>query len=80
VIGIVHGAAKQLPDLLDFLANRYPDLKVRHSHLTKDNFETTTMGQYYEEVRLPSSFILNTLYSRIGFPLHANCFHFAHNR
>ncbi|CAG0912436.1 unnamed protein product [Notodromas monacha] len=52
VIGVVHGAGKQLPDLFDLLANRYPDLKVRHSYLTKDgNFEQTTLGQYYEEVK-----------------------------
>jgi hypothetical protein len=51
VIGIVKGAARKLPDLLDYFASRYPDLKVRHSYLTKDgNFETTSLGQYYEEV------------------------------
>uniref|UniRef100_A0A1B6CHY5 Round spermatid basic protein 1-like protein n=1 Tax=Clastoptera arizonana TaxID=38151 RepID=A0A1B6CHY5_9HEMI len=50
VMGIVHDAAKYLPDLLDYMANHYPSLTVKNGILGRSSdIETTTMAQYKEQ-------------------------------
>lgn len=51
VMGIVHNAAAYLPDLLDHMAEMYPDLTVKAGVLGNlKEIETCTMHQYYEQV------------------------------
>jgi hypothetical protein len=51
VMGIVHEAASYLPDLLDYMADRYPSLTVKNGVLGRNNdIETTTMSKYRELV------------------------------
>lgn len=50
-MGIVHDAAKYLPDLLDYMAEHYPTLTVKNGVLGRSSdIETTTMAQYKEQV------------------------------
>ena len=51
VIGIIHDAARYLPDLLDHMAENYSNLTVKAGVIGKNNdIETCTMLQYYEQV------------------------------
>uniref|UniRef100_A0A8D8Y6D6 Round spermatid basic protein 1-like protein n=1 Tax=Cacopsylla melanoneura TaxID=428564 RepID=A0A8D8Y6D6_9HEMI len=51
VMGIVHNAASYLPDLLDYMAEYYPNLTVKNAVLGKSSdIETTTFGEYREQV------------------------------
>ncbi|KAI5727003.1 hypothetical protein M8J76_012563 [Diaphorina citri] len=51
VMGIVHNAATYLPDLLDYMAEHYPNLTVKNAVLGKNSdIETTTFGEYREQV------------------------------
>ncbi|XP_014220713.1 uncharacterized protein LOC106648372 [Trichogramma pretiosum] len=51
VMGIVHNSASYMPDLLDHMAELYPNLVVKNAVLGKKNdVETTTMQKYQEHV------------------------------
>ncbi|KAL1130243.1 hypothetical protein AAG570_013181 [Ranatra chinensis] len=51
VMGIVHNSAKYLPDLLDYMADHYPNLTVKNGVLGRSSdIETTTMALYREQV------------------------------
>ncbi|KAL3290268.1 hypothetical protein HHI36_023618 [Cryptolaemus montrouzieri] len=51
VIAIVHGSAKYLPDILQYMADRYPNLTVHNGLLSKSSdIETTTLSAYNENV------------------------------
>ena len=50
-MGIVHNSAAYMPDLLDYMADLYPQLTVKNGILGhKSDIETTTMQQYKENV------------------------------
>ncbi|XP_045482904.1 lysine-specific demethylase RSBN1L [Harmonia axyridis] len=52
VIAIVHGSAKYLPDILQYMADRYPSLTVHNGLLSKSSdIETTTLSVYNENVK-----------------------------
>lgn len=52
VMAIVHGAASYLPDLLEYMAENYPKLKVKSGLLSSSSdLETTTLSAYNENVR-----------------------------
>lgn len=52
VMGVVHDAAKYLPDLLDYMAEENPSLVVKSGVLGRQSdIETTTMSAYCEQVR-----------------------------
>lgn len=50
VMGIIHGAAKSLPDLIEYFAQNYPDMTVKQGVLGKSDIDTTTMIKYAESV------------------------------
>lgn len=51
VMGIVHNAASYLPDLLDYMADTYPNLTVKNGILGRSSdIETTTMLSYKDQV------------------------------
>ncbi|XP_013116877.2 uncharacterized protein LOC106094224 [Stomoxys calcitrans] len=51
VMGIVHDAARYLPDLLQHMAENYSTLTVKAGVLGRNSdIETCTMAQYYEQV------------------------------
>lgn len=51
VMAIVHGAAGYLPDLLDYMATKYPNLTVKNGLLSRSSdLETTTLAGYRESV------------------------------
>ncbi|KAK2710881.1 lysine-specific demethylase RSBN1L-like [Artemia franciscana] len=51
VMGIVHDAARYLPDLLDYMADNYPLLTVQNGAIGKtSDVETCTMASYREQV------------------------------
>lgn len=51
VMGIVHDAAKYIPDLLDHMADNYSNLTVKAGVLGRNSdIETSTLHQYYEQV------------------------------
>ena len=53
VMGIVHDAARYLPDLLEHMAENYSTLTVKAGVLGRNSdIETCTMAQYYEQVML----------------------------
>lgn len=52
VIGIIHDAARYMPDLLDHMAENYSNLTVKAGVIGKNNdIETLSMLQYYENVK-----------------------------
>lgn len=52
VMAIVHGAASYLPDLLEYMAEKYPNLTVKSGLLSRSSdLETTTLSAYNENVR-----------------------------
>uniref|UniRef100_T1HC80 Uncharacterized protein n=1 Tax=Rhodnius prolixus TaxID=13249 RepID=T1HC80_RHOPR len=51
VMGIVHSSASYLPDLLEYMADQYPNLTVKNGILGRgSDIETTTMNQYRNQV------------------------------
>lgn len=51
VMGVVHDAARYLPDLLEHMAENYSNLTVKAGVLGRNNdIETCTMMQYYDQV------------------------------
>lgn len=50
-MGIVHSSASYLPDLLEYMADQYPNLTVKNGILGRgSDIETTTMNQYRNQV------------------------------
>ncbi|XP_066248638.1 uncharacterized protein [Euwallacea similis] len=51
VIAVIHGAATYLPDILEYMAETYPNLTVKNGLLSKSSdIETTTLSSYYGNV------------------------------
>ncbi|CAH8480959.1 unnamed protein product [Heterobilharzia americana] len=66
-IGVVHGAARRMPELLSYLSSVYPNLNVSTNPLEQKNAtETLTLAQYVKNVHKTYA---NGIY-RFG-PLHA---------
>ncbi|CAL8322897.1 unnamed protein product [Lota lota] len=51
VMGIVHGAASYLPDFLDYFSSKFPSAPVKMEILGKKDIETTTMANFYSQVK-----------------------------
>ncbi|KAM3587913.1 uncharacterized protein V6R79_016932 [Siganus canaliculatus] len=51
VMGIVHGEANYLPDFLDYFSNKFPSAPVKMEILGKKDIETTTMANFYSQVK-----------------------------
>uniref|UniRef100_A0A3Q0SSH7 Round spermatid basic protein 1 like n=1 Tax=Amphilophus citrinellus TaxID=61819 RepID=A0A3Q0SSH7_AMPCI len=51
VMGIVHGAANYLPDFLDYFSTKFPSAPVKMEILGKKDIETTTMANFYSQVK-----------------------------
>ncbi|XP_032445314.1 lysine-specific demethylase RSBN1L-like [Xiphophorus hellerii] len=51
VMGIVHGEAKNLPDFLDYFSTKFPSAPVKMEILGKKDIETTTMANFYSQVK-----------------------------
>ncbi|XP_061570691.1 lysine-specific demethylase RSBN1L-like isoform X2 [Cololabis saira] len=51
VMGIVHGEGKHLPDFLDYFSTKFPSAPVKMEILGKKDIETTTMANYYSQVK-----------------------------
>lgn len=52
VMGIIHGAASYLPDFLDYFSYKFPNSPVKMEVLGKKDIETTTMANFYSQVRM----------------------------
>ena len=65
-MGIVHNSAKYMPDLLDHMAESYPNLTVKNGVMGRNSdIETTTMANYRDQVKLPAKaliILLNNIY------------------
>ncbi|XP_054480827.1 lysine-specific demethylase RSBN1L-like [Anoplopoma fimbria] len=51
VMGIVHGEAGYLPDFLDYFSTKFPSAPVKIEILGKKDIETTTMANFYSQVK-----------------------------
>ncbi|XP_047431593.1 lysine-specific demethylase RSBN1L-like [Mugil cephalus] len=51
VMGIVHGEAEYLPDFLDYFSSKFPSAPVKMEILGKKDIETTTMANFYSQVK-----------------------------
>ncbi|CAL8242452.1 unnamed protein product, partial [Merluccius merluccius] len=51
VMGIVHGAASYLPDFLEYFSSKFPSAPVKMEILGKKDIETTTMANFYSQVK-----------------------------
>uniref|UniRef100_UPI0037E7C6C1 lysine-specific demethylase RSBN1L-like n=1 Tax=Semicossyphus pulcher TaxID=241346 RepID=UPI0037E7C6C1 len=51
VMGIIHGAASYLPDFLDYFSYKFPTAPVKMEVLGKKDIETTTMVNFYSQVK-----------------------------
>ena len=52
-MSIVHNAARYMPDLLDHMAENYPNLTVKNGVLGRNSdIESTQMVNYKEQVEL----------------------------
>ncbi|KFO37575.1 Round spermatid basic protein 1-like protein [Fukomys damarensis] len=51
VMGIVHGAATYLPDLLDYFSFNFPNSPVKMEIMGKKDIETTTMSNFHAQVK-----------------------------
>ncbi|XP_039891171.1 lysine-specific demethylase RSBN1L-like [Simochromis diagramma] len=51
VMGIVHGEAKYLPDFLDYFSTKFPSAPVKMEIIGKKDIETTTMANFYSQVK-----------------------------
>jgi lysine-specific demethylase 9 len=57
-MGIVHNSAKYMPDLLDHMAESYPNLTVKNGVMGRNSdIETTTMANYRDQVKLTAKAI-----------------------
>uniref|UniRef100_T1IVA3 Round spermatid basic protein 1-like protein n=1 Tax=Strigamia maritima TaxID=126957 RepID=T1IVA3_STRMM len=50
VMGIIHGAAQFLPDLLEHFASYYPTLTIQTGVLGRSDIDTTTLEKFQERV------------------------------
>ncbi|KAH1029653.1 lysine-specific demethylase RSBN1L [Dendroctonus ponderosae] len=51
VIAVIHGSATYLPDILEYMAENYPNLTVKNGLLSKSSdIETTTLSAYNRNV------------------------------
>ena len=51
VMGIVHGAAKYLPDFIDYFGECYPNMLVKAGVLGRSDVDSTTMGAYRKQLQ-----------------------------
>ncbi|KAM4569498.1 uncharacterized protein PAE49_008934 [Odontesthes bonariensis] len=51
VMGIVHGEASYSPDFLEYFSAKFPSAPVKMEILGKKDIETTTMANYYSQVK-----------------------------
>ncbi|XP_029968869.1 uncharacterized protein LOC115403936 [Salarias fasciatus] len=51
VMGIIHGEASYLPDFLDYFSAKFPSAPVKMEILGKKDIETTTMANFYSQVK-----------------------------
>ncbi|KAM9334645.1 uncharacterized protein ABDE67_021202 [Symphorus nematophorus] len=51
VMGIIHGEASYLPDFLDYFSTKFPSAPVKMEILGKKDIETTTMANFYSQVK-----------------------------
>ncbi|KAJ1161724.1 hypothetical protein NDU88_002205 [Pleurodeles waltl] len=51
VMGVVHGAAKYLPDFLDYFSFNFPNSPVKMEILGKKDIETTTISNFHAQVK-----------------------------
>ncbi|XP_034019509.1 lysine-specific demethylase RSBN1L-like [Thalassophryne amazonica] len=51
VMGIVHGEAAYLPDFLEYFSSNFPSAPVKMEILGKKDIETTTMANFYSQVK-----------------------------
>ncbi|XP_073508388.1 lysine-specific demethylase RSBN1L isoform X2 [Phyllobates terribilis] len=51
VMGIIHGAATYLPDLLDYFSYNFPSSPVKMEILGKKDIETTTISNFHAQVK-----------------------------
>lgn len=51
VMGIIHGAASYLPDLLDYFSYNFPNSPVKMEILGKKDIETTTISNFHAQVK-----------------------------
>ncbi|XP_072292103.1 uncharacterized protein [Eucyclogobius newberryi] len=51
VMGIIHGAAAYLPDFLDYFSLNFPNSPVKMEVLGKKDIETTSMANFYTQVK-----------------------------
>ncbi|XP_057711288.1 lysine-specific demethylase RSBN1L-like [Corythoichthys intestinalis] len=51
VMGIVHGEASYLPDFLDYFSTKFSSAPVKMEILGKKDIETTTMANFYSQVK-----------------------------
>uniref|UniRef100_A0A3Q1EXD6 Round spermatid basic protein 1 like n=2 Tax=Acanthochromis polyacanthus TaxID=80966 RepID=A0A3Q1EXD6_9TELE len=51
VMGIIHGEANYLPDFLDYFSSKFPSAPVKMEILGKKDIETTTMANFYSQVK-----------------------------
>ena len=50
VMGIVHGAAKKMPDFIEYFSDEYPNMVVKAGILNKSDIETLSMSKFREQV------------------------------
>lgn len=51
VLAVIHGSATYLPDILQYMADTYPNLTVKNGLLNKSSdIETTTFSEYNKNV------------------------------
>lgn len=76
-MGIVHGAAKWMPDLLEYFAEEHGNMTVKTGVMGKSDLETTTMSSYrYDSPTF--SFVLSSvqaLLSVLQTPIYLGLFH-----
>ncbi|XP_054656712.1 lysine-specific demethylase RSBN1L-like [Dunckerocampus dactyliophorus] len=51
VMGIIHGEAAYLPDFLEYFSTKFPSAPVKKEILGKKDIETTTMANFYSQVK-----------------------------
>lgn len=68
VCGVVRGAAARFPCLLQFLADKHPNLTVKAGVLARaSDIETTTVSRYYQQVSRPTTVQRSNL-------IHTDCY------
>ncbi|XP_076009542.1 uncharacterized protein LOC143002980 [Genypterus blacodes] len=56
VMGIVHGEATYLPDFLEYFSTKFPSAPVKMEIIAKKDIETTTMVNFYSQVKKTYSY------------------------